>query len=252
MTGNILKPMRKAAERLGLSEAPTTDEKETIPSISLDLPSNGVFYNGVRTVNVSRTLSVSQIRMLYGSRSHTSEYNKLRDLVNVIGRSIHGIDFLGLTWPDFRYIMYWLRLNTYKPAPYSIQWEYTPVGAESPKTVMSRISIVDYRIIELDRHKSYGYEYETVRMHLERLELESEEERWVAGFAVSYPRGATLRERMDALDCREDSVLVEIRQFQTAANHGLFPKLKLTDPENPGAGSFDYELVLEAEDFFPL
>ena len=247
-----MKPVRNLAHRLRIaSPEDVEDPKETIPAVMLDLPSNGVFYGGTRSIRVSRTLSVAQIRLLYGVRALASEYNKQRELINIIGRSIQGIDFLDLTWPDFRFIMYWLRLNTYKPTPYSIQWEYTPKGSDTPKTVMSRVSISNYKIIELDRHKTFPYEYETVRMRLESLEMENDEDRWIAQYAACYPRGATLRERIDALDCREDTVLTEILQFQKDAEHGLFPSMTLTDPDNPEAGEFQYELQLEIEDFFP-
>ena len=248
-----MRPLRQAAQKLRIA---TTDDidvdtKEEIPTVSVDLPSAGVFNNGVKAIRVSRTLSVNQIRALYGLRGMQSAYNKQRELINIIGRSIQGINFLDMTWEDFRYVMYWLRLNTYKPSPYAIQWEYTPAGSKEVKTVTSRVSISDYKIIELDRHKTYPYVYETVRMRLESLELESEDDKWFATFACSYARGDTLAEKMELLDRRESDVLTEIRAFQKETLHGLFPTVQLSDPENLAAGTFAYELVLETEDFFP-
>lgn len=249
MADNIMRPVRRAAAALRLAPEPDPGAKETIPTVTLDLPSQGVFYDGVRSIQVARTLSVNQVRSLHGIRALQSEYNRKRELINIIGRSIRGIDYLDLTWSDFRYVLYWLRLNTYKPNPYQIQWEYR-VGDETRK-VLSRVSINDYRIVELDRHRTYPYLAETVRMRLEVLELEDEEDRWYAQYAVHYPRGTTLREKMDLLDAHEDTVLAEIRQFQHDSRHGLYPTLKLTDPDHPEAGEFEYELTLEVDDFFP-
>jgi hypothetical protein len=264
MNDRLLSPVREVAKKLGIGGRTDPDEKlsfpnqekEDIPTAIVDLPSGGVFYKGVMSIGVCRTLSVAQVRQLYSIRNLTSQYNRKRELVNIIGRSIKGFDFLDMTWPDFQYVMYWLRLNTYKKTPYSISWEYQPAaegdGPPPPKkTVLSMVGLTDFRIHTLDRHRKFQYEYETVRMYLERLELQDEGEIYISQQAACYHRGGnTLRARLDALDRCSDDVLFEIRAFQQEAHHGVHPVVKLRDPDNPKAGPFEFVLEMDVADFF--
>lgn len=260
----LLGPVKKLGERFGYGRSANPEDqkmvfpnenKEEIPTAIVDLPSSGVFYSGTLAVAVSRTLSVAQVRQLYGIRNLQNPYNRKRELVNIIGRSIQGYDFLDLTWPDFQYILYWLRLNSYKKAPYTIQWEYPVVPAtdEAPavmKSVLSHVQMTDFDIRTLDRHKKFEYEYETVRMYLERLELEDESEVWLSKFAACYPRGNTLKARISALEACSDDKLYDIRQFQATAQHGVVSTVHLRDPDNPAAGDFPFVLEMDVTDFF--
>lgn len=225
---------------------------EEIPTTAVDLPSSGVFYpNTEGTVHVNRSLSCDQVMQLYGIRSINNEYNKKRELFNVIGRSIHGMDFLDLTLPDFQYLMYWLRLNTYKKSPFMVEWDYTPEGETEKKTVNTRVFLDNFDLTVIDRHRTFAFSFMTVRTYLDTLLLEKEEDVFGAKYARHIREGETIEDKLEILRRKPADFMLELRDFELEAAHGVSPTVLLTDPDNPSAGPFRYNLNVEVEDFFP-
>jgi len=221
-----------------------------LPVYEVELPSKGYFYNGVKHVSVS-PMTVSQIRQLYGLRTVENQYNRWRGIVNVVGRCLHGFDVMRLTWPDFEFLMYWIRLNTYKQSPYIIVWNWTPPDWTTAKEVSTRVMFNDFEIIELPPHREFRYGYQRVEDRLSAMLLEDDSARWVAQMAACWPHGKDLEDKIARLDHQPAETLTDLQRHLNEARHGIIASIELSDPDYPEHGPFRHELKVDVDDFFP-
>lgn len=232
-------------------EGAVVQKRSDIATFSVTLPSSGVFYPGQKdTIQVS-LLTVSQVRQLYGARGLTNEYNQFREIVNALGRSVHDFDIMDLTYPDFEYLKYWIRLNSFRSTPYILMWEYVQEDG-SNKSVRSVINMNDFTIDVLDRHYSppNNWKYMTVRDKLDIMQLTKEEDIAMAEYACLLP-GKSIEEKQRLLDSYPADMLVSMRQHIDKSHHGIITRVMLTDPDVPDFTPIPHTLVMELADFFP-
>ena len=232
-------------------EDTVVEKKNDVASFSVTLPSSGVFYPGRKdTIQVS-LLTVSQVRQLYGAKGLTNEYNQFREIVNALGRSVQDFDILDLTYSDFEYLKYWIRLNSFRSTPYILMWEYVQENGEK-KSVRSVVNMNDFHIDILDKHYSppNNWRCMTVRDKLDIMQLTKPEDIAMAEYACLLP-GRTIEEKQLLLDSYPADTLVSMRRHIDKSHHGIVTRVMLTDPDVPDFEPIPHTLVMELADFFP-
>lgn len=84
----------------------------------ISLPSRCVFYPKVDDVYVRR-LHIVDLDSLSTAKNKSS----IRDFVEALGRTLHGIDVLDMTWDDFVHLCYWHRINSFPRRAYKLSWK---------------------------------------------------------------------------------------------------------------------------------
>lgn len=177
------------------------------------------------------------------------EVKKLQPMLRGIVNSISLADVLEkvssvrldkLTYGDFWFVMAWLRINTFKNAPYLIQWDCPSCGKSNERA----LDLSELDVVELpENYKEPAYltlsNGEEVPLRLHRVEDEvkikeyvqnmkntktvSEEDSFIPELAISIDNGKTLFNNVEFLegaDITPDD-LVMIEDFQKTFAHGL-------------------------------
>lgn len=260
--GSKSEPQLPRFEREVKKEAP-----EGLPQYTVELPSKGKFYGGTKAISVT-PLTILQVRQLYGLRQLKSEYNRKSGFASVLSRSVHNFDLFRLTKPDFDFLLYWIRLNTFKSSPYVVTWSYTPPGWSHEKSMVTQVQMANFDIIEIKDHLVPAYDTERVEDWLARLLLEekansedeySEDERadfssraWIAPYAACLKMRGNLEDKIAKFDSMDAGDLIgKIMEHQRETHHEIVPYILLSDPEYPDVEPFRKELLMELDDFFP-
>jgi len=98
------------------TDAPTKAADSTSLHTPLTLPSGFIFYEW-ETISI-RQFNLSELKLLHVARTTQS----ISSLARAIGSTIDR-DVKELTIGDFWYLMYWQRINSYKKAPFIIEYE---------------------------------------------------------------------------------------------------------------------------------
>jgi hypothetical protein len=219
-------------------------------SYQIDLPSGGVFYNGKRNIQVSPFLA-DHICELHAAFQHVSQYEKDRSIVNTINKCVHDFDVFNMTIGDFRFLAYWLQLNSYKKSPKVISWEYD--WNDTHYRAAANVQLTNFIVKEVNRHtklKDKRFWYRTMSDHLSILEISDPTDKYFADFA-SYLKGKDLDEKVRFLKTLSADALLEIIDHKNEFEHGIVEVAKVKDPQNPDAGEFEVTVSLNFSDMFP-
>lgn len=223
--------------------------KTDLANYIVELPSNGLFYPGNKnTVQIS-ALTIGQVRQIEAASKIQDKSNYERELANIIGKSIHDFNVFDLTVDDYQFLLYWIRLNSYRKVPYSIRWTYKN-ELDEEQEVTSIIKITDFNINSCEKHAKPEYGYKTVRDQIDILALPTEEDMKYAEFACVLP-GKDLAEKIAKLDQMPLDKLHEVRYHIQQFNHGITETVKVKGLEVDGSPEFKIELSLDLSDFFP-
>lgn len=222
-----------------------------VPLFSVDLPSRGVFY--APTLRV-RPLTVRQVRELYGALRLTGDLAVERAIVAALAPALPHDDIYLLTVPDYQFLFFWLRLNSYKRLPYTVRWTYTAVDG-SERTATAVVANEHVKIIECNPHRPLDprFAWPTVRDRLDTLawEEEGQEALVYAASYAGYLKGTTLRDKVAALDAEPPDTLIAIREHQAAFYHGVESSVEVIDPDDPHQAKHTVPLHFSPVDFFP-
>lgn len=86
-------------------------------TFTVELPSNGKLYNGKRTVELS-FFTVSDVKRLFNIARGT----KTDSIHKLISEKVHDFNAFELTVSDFWYLLYYIRINSFKSNPIKITW----------------------------------------------------------------------------------------------------------------------------------
>lgn len=229
--------------------AATVVQHSDVQSYIVELPSGGVFYeNKKKEVKIS-PLVIAQVRQLESSQAIQDKSNQEREIANIVGRSIHDFNVFDLTYEDYRFLLYWLRLNSFQRTPYTIQWAYTPEGETEERQVLSTIKISDFNVTECDPMWSFDYGCMTVRDKVEILAL-PEEERKYAEYACVL-KGRDIQEKIQKLDLMPADYLSVIKLHIARSHHGVHETVTVEDKEAAVPKRFTLPVTFAIADFFP-
>lgn len=251
LTGKPINPIQEEQDTPSNVVVNKVPVEKSMQTFQVELPSQGVFYeDGFKVAQVS-LLSIPQVRMLASARKMEHKYNKERAVISAMSRSLHNYDITKLTYQDFVFLLYWIRLNSYKKSPYLLTWEYDH-PAVGRRKVVSEVFMTDLKVNVIDGkiEKDLRFVWETVDDHLEMLKLEDEDDIYFAKLATSIP-GANLEEKIKILDTYPADIIIDIKKHQADFNHGVVETIELQDQDYPEIEPFMYVNKLELEDFFP-
>lgn len=203
----------------------------------LDFPSLGVFYESSEAIFV-RPLSVPTLNKIYISieRSDPSMYfDALNEHVS--------IDVRDLTYPDFVYFCYWLRIESFPSTPYTIPW--TSRYGNPNKVVLRKMP---FKIVELKmtrdeyaKYKSHGIVMPTLResefiSQLDNANQVDRDNQWAVNYAQymdvsDLPMDENImRNKIDRfLNHPNVEIITLINQFANENQHGIEETLTLKD-----------------------
>ena len=233
-----------------LGPAPNTIRSSPTTNYQIDLPSGGVFYNGKRNITVSPFLA-DHICELHAAFQHTSPYEKDRAIVNTVNKCVHDFDAFTMTVGDFKFLAYWLQLNSYKKSPKIIQWEYDRNGQHY--RAQTQVQLTSFTVKELNRHKKpkdKRFFWRSITDHLALQEITNPTDKYFAEFA-SFLVGKDLDEKIKVLKSMPADAMLDIIDHKNEFDHGIFEVAKVRDPGNVEAGDFEVTVSLNFSDMFP-
>lgn len=220
-----------------------------LPSYVVELPSNGIFYENRQKSIKCSTLNIGQVRQLESAHKIQNLSNREREIANIIGRSISDFNVFDLTYPDFIFLLYWIRLNSFKNTPYTINWSYK-LDDNSEKKCVSLIKTSNFDVKSCEVMASPKYGSMNVRDYIEILFLPNEEEQKYGKYAAVL-KGKDLQEKIKVLDSLDYDELIQIKKHIKDFEHGVSEYVKVRDEEVAGSAWFDLELSISIADFFP-
>lgn len=190
----------------------------------------------------------------------------IHDLANVVAASEAGSyslmidalsacvkpDIRSLTSGDLRYVMLWLRLNSYAKSPYTISWTSRYGTSMSTSVSDTDLKVEQPKMTKAEclAYKAKGIRFPTVR-DVEALSLVTDEDpklrflleraQFVAlpddddpGFLARAAeseevRRAWFEDRLATLESKDISFLEDIREFSAKMNHGIVETISVYD-----------------------
>lgn len=221
----------------------------SLPSYIVELPSNGIFYKDKKREVKITPFTIGQVRRLEASSKINNLSNREKEIANIVGDSIIDFNVFDLTEPDFIFILYWIRLNSFQNNPYSIQWAYKTEDDQERKCI-STVKTSSFEVLECDKMLNPQFGWKTVRDKIELLELETEADRKYAEYAAIL-EGKSLTEKLDKLDRLSIEKLFDLKTHLVKFKHGVSEYVKVRDEEVENSPWFNLELRIEVSDFFP-
>lgn len=229
-----------------------------IPSFPVELPSKGVFYKDNLSAVQIRPFSVKQIKQLLGAVRTKNASEKEQIIAETVAESIENFDVYDLTYNDFEYVLYWLRINSYKKSPMVVNWSYQL--DEVTKKCTTNITESELRYIECDpvkRPLNKDFKFTTVRDKIELAKLEDEAEIYIASYASvlssrdENDKIVTLAQKVDKLGKYPADVIIDIKEHLNRFAHGVEEYVTVRDIEVENSEEFKIKLELQISDFFP-
>jgi hypothetical protein len=231
-----------------LQDVPRTGNE--LPRTVVTLPSRGMFYAGKDQLALT-PLTVSQVKGIFSANRIKSEYDQQRTMAGVIQDSVHDFDVLQLTTDDYRFVMYWLKLNSYPTVPFTVNWTY--FDGERDKEMSTAVSMSNWNITSCDvaRAPHRDMDYPRVRDHIELLKIENPADKYIAEFAQVL-RGDGLAAKVARLMSEPASIIHDIKHHLLDFEHGVSEHVNVSDPEGKEPQkTFKVGVTLTLADFFP-
>lgn len=210
------------------------------------VPSNGVFYNGIKAVSLS-LLTMGQVVDVEKVYACKDAYEQFTKFVGVVNGSVYGVPTLELTLQDFYAVCYWLRLNSYKKEPITIQMEVEDDNGV-PRTMIGSVLSDSIEAISLTNFISNPeYDYPRVRDQLfimqHSAELSNIEKTYFA-----YVAGGTPEEKLANFRTMRADKFDALNKYIYDSYHGVktIAKIKFPDGEIR-----EQELKFDFTMFFP-
>lgn len=196
------------------------------------VPSRGIPYADFDDVYV-RILEVTDILAIQTSTQNNSLTMFLDALQNAIN-----VDIRSLTYPDFQFLLYWWRLNSFTRSPFTVHWtsRYNNEGAVMINRE-SDLEIVELKMLpsEYEEYKSKGIDFPRVRdtEYLQNIVL-NPSDRWMAEraqYVMCEEQGLNwYPARFELIKKGGLSMMEDIRDFASKIKlYGVVERVKVTD-----------------------
>jgi hypothetical protein len=210
------------------------------------VPSNGMFYNGVKAVSLS-LLTMGQVVDVEKVYACKDAYEQFTKFVGIVNGSVYGVPTLELTLQDFYAVCYWLRLNSYKKEPITIQMEVEDANGV-PKTMIGSVLSDSIEAISLNNFISNPeYDYPRVRDQLFAMQYSAELSN-IEKTYFPYVAGGTPEEKLANFRAMRADKFDALNKYIYDSYHGVktMAKIKLPDGEIR-----EQELKFEFTMYFP-
>ena len=201
---------------------PLTDKYQ-----SIDLPSGFIFYP-FDTLSI-RKFEVRDLAKM--SKVHSSgSYKLFKEVIQgCIDRDINQ-----LTAGDFKYICYWLRLNSYPKTPMSVEWlsKYGNKNIALVRKEELEIYAPDITKEQLQEWRNKGFEIPTLKFS-DIFDTDLPEEQDFMYSNAQYFAGQTWEEKISNMESYLEKngleALNETQEFDKLIDHGVKEKLTVVD-----------------------
>jgi hypothetical protein len=218
--------------------------------ITVPLPSRGVFYpQRQQSVQLS-PLSVRQVRNVHAASQSTGAARE-RTFAGVIQQSLHDFNVFDLTIDDYKFIMYWVRMNSYPSNPMTLTWTYH--DGEKTREVTSRVNMsnLDVNSLEPNAEPDRLFAYPTVRDSIDYLAIDDASDKYIA-YHSQIMAGEDLAAKVARVQELDADVLVRAKEHLVEFSHGVSEYAKVIDPEGKEPGKiFKIPLSVDLKDFYP-
>ena len=217
---------------------------------SLDLPSRYMNYD-FKEMH-ARTLKPREISTLF----YSAQNEDMTVLIDVLRHTVDD-NFDKLSVPDFYYVMYWQRLNSYKNNSIEFPWK-SKYGSDE-KYVLTWDNIkIDYLKVApevLQTYTDIGIREPTVAdlMSIERnRNTIPDNDKWLYSRAQYITEGTTIDEKLNFLDDMGVEFLEKIREFTDLLDYGVKQETKVyaTNSKEKKPDEETVNLALNAGMFF--
>ena len=199
----------------------------------VSLPSRGVPYD-FKEIFV-RPLNVDDLGAIAAANATKSQTAMIDAVANCVVQDVRD-----LTEPDFRFVMYWLRLNSFTRSPFSLTWTSRYGNQNTSIVSMPDVEIVELKMTEEEfaQWRAKGISIPTMRdtEAIEEIDMENPAIRFKAERAqyVYLPEAPTagrswFADRIEFMNSRGLAILEDIRDFANLITHGVQETLKVTD-----------------------
>lgn len=196
--------------------------------IRVNLPSLGIPYDGNPAVHIA-TFNVINLAKIYKATSE-EDFSILIDAVN---DTVQDVDVRNFTVPDFYFLMYWLRINSYPRSPFTISWtsRYGNENVHKVNQTELEIKVLEMTSEQYENFRNVNIKFPSVRdLELLMVEQLDPEQKFLAGIAQYIDYGDSLKEKIEFLNETEDLSIIEyIKDFEKLAIHGVEESILVTD-----------------------
>lgn len=217
---------------------PVTKMVDGVKWQRLDFPSRNVFYLDLKEDIYVRPLSVATVNNIYKSIERQSPalyFDALNEHIS--------IDIRDLTYPDFVYFCYWLRIESFPKTPYTFNWvsRYGNTNTVVMQTLPFKVHELQMTREEYLEYRALGIVMPSLREAevLSNMNEEDEgdrENRWAVNYAQYVDKGDhpldqnLMRYKLDRLLSNPDASFIEtIQEFSDKVTHGIDEVLVLRD-----------------------
>lgn len=230
--------------------APETARR--VVTISVPLPSQGVFYpERQASVQVS-PLTVRQVRNVHAA-SKASGSARERTFASVIQQSVHDFDVLKMTIDDYKFIMYWIRMNSYPNSPFTVQWQYWDDKNKKDVEVTSYATMAHFDVKQLNRNMEPDprFSYPTVGDSIDYLQIDDPSDKYIAYYAQVLA-GPDLSSKVSKIQSEDAEILNDIKSHLVQFAHGVSEYVNVQDTQGKEPSKiFKIPLEMELKDFYP-
>ena len=184
-----------------------------------------------------RPLNVKALKKAHASQDSRS----FKLLIEAIQQCV-SMDVRHLTVPDFYYIMYWLRMNSYPSSPFVLDWTSRYGNQNKQHVTMSKFKITEFGITreELADFQRQGLDVPRIRdyEYISSSEEENPADEWsvrhaqflvVEGLDPSDPD--FMAKKIELLESSEANVIARIMEFSEKVEHGVIEQLEVIDTD---------------------
>ena len=224
----ILPPEPPAASFQPRIKTEIDTEKFGYHAVREGIPSNGVFYD-FDDITI-RPFNVPDFAKIY-----RGNVEKRDDLIIDTVNSTTNIDVWDLTEKDFRYVMYWQRLNSFTRNPYNLTWT-TFYGNQNTLTINKtnlKVNQLDATREEYQEWKNKGFCMPTMRDLQEYLSLQNtlsieDQFLWIR---AKYLSGNSVAEKLQhAVEVNPDEFFIDVKEFVNKfENYGVIESVEAQD-----------------------
>lgn len=196
---------------------------------SINLPSNFIFYD-------FDTIKVRKFEIRDLAKMHRVMQNESIPMFKEVIQGCVDKNINLLTAGDFKYICYWLRLNSYPKSPMTVEWR-SKYGNESVAQVRKTdLTVLAPEITkeDLEAYRSKGFEVPTLEFSSIFDGDISDDDDFLYSNAQFF-KGKTWEEKIQNLEnyTNENGLesLQDVKQFDDLIDHGVKEELVVYDPK---------------------
>lgn len=217
------------------------ENRKEVPAgwLRLDLPSRFIPYDFdellVRSFNVPDLINLA-------TAQNEGSFSAILDVID----GCVSEDIRNLTYSDYRFIMYWIRLNSYQKSPYKLPWTSRYGNVNNLVIKSTDLEIIELAMTkeEYTEFKDKGIRFPTVRdaeMITEDLDYKTRFTLERAQY-IYIPEGGDISAvgRVEALSKCGIETLEDIRDFAGKIDHGVKESAEVVDEQFEPKAAMEY------------